>query len=545
MRKSQPIVLFLFLFTEAVLAADSLEIAGRLAKNGAPQLALAAVERDQPKDDQLERWFRWEPLHLSLLNELNRPAEVLQRIKASPAGAPAEIQPQVWQQGAQAAIKQGQGMQARDFLSRMLWQSDLDGPQYIEVRRMIAQSYLPDKADMAYRVMLRYSQDFQPIRTSDAVVFTEGMLSAGGKEEAGTWVTTLDGLPALQLRARLASGLVSPEQAIAEARNALNSVPAQATSTLKLPAQKKNADPVATNSSAGFVSNTDSPGYWKAVLQAAIMQKDLSVQIEAHERLLNESSLTADAAELWPRYFDLALQEGNRAHLLRGEDKAWLNLARDMAVGSPLSARALFAYLAIHAADPEVRSDAQAHLADQLLSAGLDIAAVRLFAGGGSIKADVLMAKARYVLGKAATQAGLYRHAARFWSGIAQPADDMPPDQWAFRRAQAFVYGGAYREAVEAASRLPLPETIEQRTLLLALGELADGKGENLPAAGYYLQSAGPSEDSLAQKARWSAARVLERAGLNQDARKQYLILQDTIQDADSRIAIRQALGRL
>lgn len=538
------ISLILFFLSNAVQAADSLEIAGHLAQSSAPQLALVRVERDQPERARTEQWVKWELLRLSLLNQLNRPDEVLQRVAALPAEMPDEIQHQTWWQGARAAIKLGRAAQAREFLLRLLWQSDLTEPQYREARRLVAQSYLPGKTGMAYRAMLRYGQDFQPISAADAAIFTEAMLAAGAREEAGTWLTALEESSALQLRARLASGLVTPAQAIAESRNALNPLPVSAAKADKIPA--KNSADDQPNPSVGVIARPIDPaGYWAVILQAAIMQQDMGLQVEAREKLLNEAGAADGAADLWPSYFDLALQEGNRAHLLQGEDRAWFGLGQQMAEASPLSARSLFAYLAVHGGNSGIREAAQENLVAQLVSARLHAAAARLFADGEYFQDGVLTPRVRYELGKAAAQAGLYKHAARFWRGLDQPPEDMPQQQWVFNRTQVLVGGGAYQEAAEVARQLPLPETPEQRVLMMALAELADSKGESLPAAGYYLQVAGQAEDSLAQKARYFAAQNLERAGLKQDAGKQYLILQKLNSDIDQQAPIRRALGRL
>lgn len=543
--------LLFFLFVGPAAAADTFETALRLAQNGAPQLALSRVERDQPDRADVRQWLKWEPLRLSLLNELNRPAEALERIEAlPPAGVPAEVaQPVLWQ-GALAALRLGQGESAREFLSRLLWKFELAEPQYREARRLVIQSYMQEKrADEGYRAMLRYSQDYQPLSQNIATVFTDALLVAGAKAEAGTWLAVLDESSPLKLLVRLKSGLITPEQAVAEARAAMApaSVAAPSGKSSRGSAQNpeqgvKPAQPKTVNAAA----------FWTVIMHAAAMREDAALQVEAREQLLDlpqpEASAppAADADELWQSYSALALQHGNQAHLLLGDDASWFGLAERLADASPAAARALFAYLALRATEPVRRESAQTKLTALLQSAKLERAAVRLFADAAHFPDNKgLSLPARHALGEAAAQGKDYVHAARLWRGLPQPPAGMPAEEWRLRLAGVFVYGGAYEEAVEAVRLLPGAETVAQRKILFALGELAEGRADAAPAADYYLLAAAQANDALAQKARFRAARSLERAGLRGDARKQYLMLLQTSPDASQQDDIRRALARL
>lgn len=543
--------LLFFLFVGAAAAADTFETALRLAQNGAPQLALSRVERDQPERANVQQWLKWEPLRLSLLNELNRPAEVLERVAALPAGVPAETaQPVLWQ-GALAALRLGQGEVARGFLSSLLWKFELAEPQFREARRLVIQSYMQERrADEGYRAMLRYSQDYQPLSQNVATAFTDALLAAGAKAEAGTWLAVLDESSPLKLLVRLKSGLITPEQAVADARAAMApaSVAAPSGKPSRGSAQNpergvKPAQPKTINAAA----------FWTVILQAAAMREDAALQVEAREQLLDlpkpaasaPSSTAAD--ELWQSYSALALQRGNQAQLLLGDDDAsWFGLAERLMDASPAAARALFAHLALRATDPVRREIAQIRLTALLQSAKLERAAVRLFADASHFPVNKgLSLQARHALGEAAAQGKDYVRAARLWRGLTQPLAGMPAEEWRLRQASVFVYGGAYEEAVAAVRLLPGAETVEQRKILFALGELAESRADAAPAADYYLLAAAQASDALAQRARLQAARSLERAGLRGDARKQYLMLLQTSPDANQQDDIRRALARL
>lgn len=468
-------VLFLSLALPFPAVADSLDIARQLAQDGAPQLALARVVRDQPGRAD-SAWWQWEVQRLALLDDLGRSSEALERLRALPSGLPAEAGRQTGFWGARAALKQGQGGLAREYLSRLLWQSELAASQYQEVRRLVAQSYLVEQhADEAYRVMLRYAQDFPPLPAADAAEFTEGLLAAGARAEAGTWLASLDDGSPLKLLARLLGGIITPEQAIAEARAALN--PATAAAPKGSGRKAAAAAPVA--------KVFEPAGYWTVILRAAALREDPGLQVEAREHWQNLSTASdgslfaANPDQLWQAYFDLAQRIGNETHLLLGEDVTWFELGDSLKDKSALQARALFAYLSVQAAEAGLRDRARANLAASLFAANLPRTVVGLFANNLKVSGEAPLTQ--------------------------QLSQALEP-----------VAG--------------------QRESLLALGGLAEKQGDAALAADYYLQAAHSGDEPAAGKARIQAARMLEQAGFAEDARRQYQRLQ---QPAGGRISPR------
>lgn len=547
MRYSIKTLLVFILFVSTVAAADSFEIATRLAQAGAPQSALARLERDRPGSTDNQQRARREMLRLSLLNELNRPAEVLERLTALSADFSAEAAQQINWEGARAALRLGQGELARSYLSLLLWRSDLSDRQYREARRMVTQSYLKERrTNDAYRVMLRYSQDFQPLTHDEAVAFTEGLLIAGAKAETATWLTQLSEDDMVKSLARLQSGLVTPEQAIAESRAALNPVSESASKPIKSKAKKSSR---AVPQLPAKVVNP--VACWTVIMHAAVLGEDVALQAEAREQLLNlegAGSLLSVVAvsDLWQDYFALALKRSNEAQLLFGDDAAWFALAEQLRDSTPAASRALFAHLAVHAGEQALREGAQTGLAVLLLNAGLDRAAVKLFADDRYFPENKgLSPQASFALGQAAVQGRDYVRAARFWRGLTQTFGEMQPEQWQIQRAQVLAFGGTHADAEEVMQMLPVADSAEQREIFLALGDLAEDQGEAASAADDYLLAAGQATDAVAQKARWRAARSLARAGLREDAKRQYLLLLKTTRDKDQQAAIRRALARL
>ena len=389
--KYLPVSFLLVTLLSGLAAADSsLDLAAQLARSGAPQSALARIERDQPAQADTPLWWQWETLRLSLLVELGRDEAVLQRMALLPAEIPAAARA-VCRPLAQAALRQNLPAQARACLAQWLWEGEPDEAQLKEARRLVIQSYLGQRrADAAYLAMLRFRQDYPAPGTGETARFVEQLLLAGGVAEATNWLAQLDEANPLKLLLRLKAHLITPEAAIAAARMTLDPPPLPVESGK---GSKKNLKMVVLPVRP---VGKEAAAYWSIIAQAAELRRAPEVQAEALERQLNLADSTGDAlfgagAEtLWRVYEDLAQAEANRAQLLTGEDAAWFNLAERSAVATPLTARALLAYLAKHAANDEMRAVAQARLAALLVQGNLDGAAARLFAGDGGAEAVLL-----------------------------------------------------------------------------------------------------------------------------------------------------------
>lgn len=541
-------------------AAPSAESAARLAESGAPRLALSIAARTQPESAGRRQWLEWEALRLDLLRRLEQAPELLQRVQTLPADASAELKQQAGRHGAWAAVKLGKGELARDYLAQTLWRVEIPEKNLLDARRLVIQSYLAEhKPEEAYLAMLRYQQDAQPLDKADAAWFSQALAASGKAAEAIPWFFLLDD-QSLRLAIRLKAGLIGPEAAIVSARAALQ--------------------------------RSGGPGYWAVLALAAEMAKDSPLRVDALEHLLNEAEPPAgelfavSADQLWQSYFAAALAAGNERQLLLGEDKAWFDLAAQVEPVSPQSARALFAYLSIHAGEAEIREAAQFRLASLLLQQKLRITANRLFASGPA-GADYfgLAPQARTLLGEAAFQAGEIALAARLWRGAATP-QGVPAEEWQLRLAQVFAFAGASQDAFAAAKKVLDTKPVPSETTSGLLGvarELAASGEENLAwqlllamessglaesghevyfeqglvaekrkdypaAAERFLQAAELAESrdgAFGQQAREFAATNLARAGFVADAKAQYRSLLQAAREPARQQQLKRALDKL
>lgn len=344
------VLLNLLFLTFSVSAEESLPFAQALYQAGAPQLAYARVVRDQPEKPDAAGWYDWESLRLTLLSDTHRPAEIIERAKRYPPNAPRDFLQKSLGHAAWAYLEMQQGVAARALLGRLIWRFDLPPADQQWARRLVIRSYLIEHmADEAYRAMLRYQQDFQPLPKEVSAEFAQGLLREARATEAMTWLAELDPANPATLALQMKVGLIAPDAAVAQARAALQKQPA-------------------------------ATAYAALIADGAEMLQDDRMQIGALEQLLG----LPDAAEqtaplLWRAYLKEAQSLGNRAQLLQGDDASWLELALRVETSDALGARSLFAYIAQHGASVDVRETALSRLYATLLNAGLEETTVRLF----------------------------------------------------------------------------------------------------------------------------------------------------------------------
>ena len=345
------LLISLFWLSLSAFAADSFQTALQLYQAGSPRLALARVERDQgPQSDQAV-WYDWESLRLTLLSETLQAAEILNRVKRYSNDAPRDFLQKALGHTVWAQLELNANVAARLSLARLIWQFELNLADLKWARRLVIRSYLMDhKPTEAYRAMLRYQQDYQPLPKEVAAEFVQGLLTEEHVTEATTWLSVLDAASPTLLALRMQSGLITPEVAVAQARAALQKDP--------------------------------QPAYAAIMADAAKLMNDERQQIAALEQWLSLSKSSAGnhsrIRQLWQAYQREAERLGNQAQVLRGDDQAWLVLAASRGEDR-LGARALYAYITQQSAAPAQREVAQANLYSALVSAQLEGAAVLLF----------------------------------------------------------------------------------------------------------------------------------------------------------------------
>jgi hypothetical protein len=540
----------------ALPAADGPEAIRALIEAGSPQLALMRIEALQPVEANAPRWAQWEALRCEVLARLGRHDALLAR-GASLAPGKTPLPDICLLENARAALSQKEGPLARTYAAHLLWQSKPAPAEIRAARLAVIESYVVEgRGEEAYRSMLRFQQDYQPLDRSVARRFAEALLDLGREREALNWLDVSEESTPTRLRLQLRSAGLTPEAVVAQAR-------------------------------AGYVKTQD-PAYWRVVLEASARKRNVAAEVEAHEHLLqrapprDDASIAEAARRLLQAYLAAAAEIGNREGLLAGDDSAWSDRAARRLASEPPVARAFYAYLAQRARNDDMRRNAQLALASSLAQAKLDYTALRVVRELG-VPLEKLDAQTRYLLGTIAAKRGEPALALEIWQGLPTPAASRA-DEWQLTLARTALHAGNAAAAVEAAQRVlgarpaaesmqgafdiahemlelrRLPEaqtlyaalaraTIDARLreALFGLGRARDLQGEPQAAADAYLRSAllAAKPDADALQARLLAASNLARAGLKEDARAQLQWLLKNTKDPAILDAARRALARL
>ena len=84
-------------------------------------------------------------------------------------------------------------------MARLLWQFELNPADHQWARRLVIRSYLTEhKPAEAYRAMLRYQQDFQPLPKEVSVEFVQGLLDEDAVTEANQREANQRSAPAVE-----------------------------------------------------------------------------------------------------------------------------------------------------------------------------------------------------------------------------------------------------------------------------------------------------------------------------------------------------------
>jgi hypothetical protein len=527
---------------------------------GAVELALARVDALQPKDTNAPQWAEWEGLRCEALARMKRYDAVFARANALPATATAAPLSSCVLAAAQAALAMNEPAAARAHAAHLLWQRNPGAADTRAVRLAVIDSYIAERrGDEAFRSMLRFQQDYQPLDRMTAERFAESLLDLGLDREALNWIGRTDLVSPTLLRLQLRSASLTPDAVIAQARAAL--------------------------------ARNPEPAYWRAIQEAAVRAGNGSLQIEALERMLQAAD-TRDAAavkesdRLWHAYAATAGEIGNREQLLTGDDAAWADYAARRLGSDAVLSRAFYGYLAREAQNPALRRDALLQLAFSLSSAGLDRTAIAL-TRSMSLDAEALDAQTRYLLGTLAAKRSDAALALKLWKGLPAPPS-VDAAEWQLTLARTALQAGDVAASAESMQQLlegrksasadfaqnaldiaqemldlraldaaqkvyealvAVSTDMRAREALFGVGRVHELKGDANAAAAAYLRSAllvqAAAPDNLAYQARLLAALNLMRAGHKDDARAQFEWLLRNSKDAALTEAAKRGLNRL
>ncbi|MDX1593742.1 MAG: hypothetical protein R3298_05795 [Gammaproteobacteria bacterium] len=559
----------LIITTPVVASAPTTE-AGKLREIGAPRLALAVVEAEQPdfREDRAG-WLAWERTRLDLLLQLGDWPAIEARIGDYPGDLPDPFRDRNRELLTRASLARGDGATARGHLRALLWQNGpLEAARLARWRELLVRSYLADDlVEDAHLAMLRYRQDYG-IDDPEVNRLAAGTLLRAGHPAAA--LALLDGKEdpadhALHLLASLRAG-TTPATEVAEA---------------------------AEKSARGSDDPLAGMRFWAVAAEAAEDDAQRIARLEsglpAADPPPSEAPFRIVPDDLWAAYRAHGETLGNRAQLLVGQDGAWYELATARRDEDPVGSRALFAALARVAREPETRRRAHVAFAEALLELPRGGVLLKRLYLDGHPGADVGELPPRLLrhLAEQAAELGDLDAAARLYTGLEVPPPEADPVDWQVRRARLLLRAGDPAAAGDVLLRLVrrdprhsllgvetlLPAVVDldragarahaatilevllaepqedpqrHRSLLFALADLRAADAEHVAAARLYLRGAmlpGTAyDDAAGRAARQAAADALDEAGFHDDARALLTALDGT--DRNGRRALRATPGR-
>ncbi len=556
--------------------ANRLEQVELYAKTGAMHLALQMIEQEQSAlQSNSAQWEKWERLRIKHYVMAQNWSEVINRLALLPDNTSVDFKRWAQTQQVEAQIALGQGQVARQGLRRLLWQSAELQPtteDYIQWRQLMVQAYLAQGlADDAHLASVRLKQDVGTEQQSDLVLAKIALLQerypqaivllqphiANTEHFALSLLTQLRGeqLTAAQV---LEMAQAQLEQATPRKAN-LHLVIAEAAKQLQRP------DAVA-----------------ESLEQALVHQQYIT---------WHQSLIAFDVDQLWQAYFDYAVHIANQEQMLIGQEEKWLSLATSIQQDDPVAARALYAFVLLHAESAQLQTQAANafvkmvqqqsyghHLLSQLFTK------TALFKQKQQIPAAVRHALVDIALARTDLDA-----AANWMASFESSDTNKQTFMWRLRRAQILVLSQQAKLGATALDTLLATtahlsagqlerllqvvldlQTAEEHGLAYALFEktlehTADAQLEReiyywmaesrqaqdryLDAAQLYLRSAmhldPDSMDPWAQTAYYQAAATLSKAGLFRDARLLFQRLLDVTDDPAQLTSLRRELARL
>lgn len=571
-------ILAILTFSYSSYADEKLQQLKNISNSGAPFLTLMMLDQTQPNmDANLQNWIRWEQERYDILEKWQQWNDLLIRIESLPKDLPEDFRHTAVSKQVNAYLQLGQTTTARKILRKYLWDpQSAKSAEYENWRKYIVNSYIHDgRFDDARMAMQRFQQDFdsQDFDWVERKVLV--LIQSEHYEEASDLLKNhiVPRAQVLSLYVDLLLNRHTPQYYWTTAR------------------QKAEKAEKAEEDSEIYVM------YWMIAWSAAHKMSEVD-RVIALEKILQTPHFAineifkSSANDLWSAYLDYAELVGNRAELLQGDDKSWLELAGNASKLTPIKARSLFAKIMLHSRSSEYREQAAAGFLQtlQLSKQRSKNLLINIFNDNIQFK-DVssIPITMRFELVDLALKKANIIEATRLMSGLETLPENTDLFAWQLRRARVLILGGQNMEGHNVLETLikeyATPEKSKTDRIIQVLFDLQTiGAHENVldsfqklmaleidprqkreilfwmadsykelekhnQAALLYLQSAmypGPdSMDPWAQTARYAAAESLQASGLADDARRIFSSLIEVTEEEAKKAMLRNKIQQL
>ncbi len=539
-------------------------------------LAREILETRAPALQPTAQWRQWERQLWALYRVQGAWQALYERTRRVPPSFPPPIRRQAALQAIEALIALRRGEAARHLIRQQLPAAPETYRR--QLRQSMISAYLADNLIEEARIALaRFRRDYGTWE-EDWLLGAEVLLQSGDADGAVNLLAPLVQPEArlLRLYARLHNRSLTPDRAVDHALDLLTSPQGKG----------MEREILAVIAQANIEAGKLYP--------LVDVFEDYLLTPTPHDPASRRVYPQFTARDLLDVYTAIAREQGNRAGLLVGEERRWLEHARRIPAKSTVARKSLFAHLAAAAGDSQVRQEAIDGYVNILIDTRRTALIERLFGDAAQVGLGELSlgGETGLRLSAHALANGDYRLAADANANLSQLPAGVARTDWLLQAARIDIFAGRHRtgaakldEWLAAFNRLA-PEqidavlqpifdlqTVAQHDLALALlhkveariaaggetdkyhreiaywlAESYHGSGQYDLAADLFLHSALQQADGFdrwGEAARFRAAEALSAAGLFDDAKA---LFEDLLARADSEVrrsTLRQKLQRL
>jgi len=418
-----------------------------IAQSGAIHLALLSLDNEQPqyKNEQV-RWLNWERERITLLKLSKQNDKLVKRLKLLPQDIPEDFLYWAKTQQASAFLALGKYIDARQCLTKVIWKkkklnSEFNNKWLPQWRRIIIYSYLNQGLlKDAHISMARFRQDYGQGDINDIILYARVLLMNNLADEAHTVLSDITNNPEagmLHLLAQLRKDVRSPRKIL---QSSLRQMQGE------------------------WVKPELKIYLWSIVAEAAKRSDDKLSEIKAMEfifsdenkKLLPKGLFKLKIDNLWNAYIDNAINIGNKAQYLMGDDPVWLNAAQAEEATQPINARSLYAFLILRGQNNEIKEQAIKFFLKSIIAVENGNKLVnQLFLNSKYFKSKKLIpVTVRHFMVDDAIHKTDIKLASDLMSSIKISPKGADKFMWALRRARVLVMGGKAKQSANALIQL-------------------------------------------------------------------------------------------
>ncbi len=555
----------------------SLHLVENYLELGAVELAHRVLSDHMPPRDDAGEWVEWEKMFYQTALRVRAWQSIIDRAGGLATDLPLDLFKISQTAAIQSEIELRRGEAARLRARHMMWNTPYDIEFALKWRDLVIQSYLSDQLyDDMSKAMAVFSRDFRPNDPQWEQRYARILLLTGNREQAISRIAGLQTVEAkmLSLYSQFIEGSSSNAAIVEDGLELLPSVEQDSALAAEL---------------------------WAIIRVVSSADQDTETRVVAAENGLLLHQRFDDANRIDPvvrltTTFDLleaydehAVVVGNSYGLIVGDDEQWFQKAREFEILAPATARAMYAFLSVNAAQSTWRQAAAESLATALMQAEFIRILELLVVEEKFIRIEDMSIESRTAIVNWTLQRKDFQTAWQILFQMSDPPDEVEPKTWNLRRARIAILAGDIRVGKLLLRRLvrelqapldgsfvdrvvqvifDLQDLEEHRSAIELTGLLYEKSSDNMQkrellhwsaeshaqlehhvtAANQFLRSAAIGEDwndDWGRSVQYRGAVELMKAGLYGDARRILTTLKGLSFDPRTRVVIDDRLREL